>query len=66
MSEPFVPKDHGDSECEAAKLAQLRARIDAADAAYQQGQFRKSLGADAMKADIISRGTARLRRKDWS
>ena len=64
MSERFVPKDHVDHEQQAAKLAQLRARIDAADAAYQEGRFRKSLGVDAMKADIISRGTARLGRKD--
>ena len=63
MSERFVPKDHVDHEQKAAKLAQLRARIDAADAAYQEGRFRKSLGVDAMKADIISRGTARLGRK---
>jgi len=64
MSERFVPKDHVDHEQKAAKLAQLRARIDAADAAYQEGRFRKSLGVNAMKADIISRGTARLGRKD--
>jgi hypothetical protein len=64
MSEPFVPGDDVDGLSQAVRLAQLRARIDAADAAYQQGQFRKSPEADAVKADIISRGTARLRRKD--
>jgi hypothetical protein len=64
MSERFVPKDHVDHEQKAAKLAQLRARIDAADAAYQEGRSCKSLGVDAMNADIISRGTARLGRKD--
>lgn len=46
-----------------ADIARLRSRIDEADAAYRRGAFRKSPGADAMKADIISRGEARLRRK---
>ncbi len=46
-----------------ADIARLRSRIDEADAAYQRGEFRKSPGAEAMKADIISRGEARLRRK---
>ncbi len=46
-----------------ADVARLRSRIDEADAAYRRGEFRKSAGAEAMKADIISRGEARLRRK---
>lgn len=46
-----------------ADIARLRTRIDAADAAYRHGEFRKSPGAEAMKADIISRGEARLRQK---
>ena len=44
-------------------VQRLRARIDAADAAYQRGEFRKSPGAEAMKADMIARGEARSRRK---
>jgi len=46
-----------------ADLANLRARIDAADDAYKRGDFHGSPGAEAMKADIVSRGEARLRRK---
>jgi len=46
-----------------ADLVRLRAKIDAADTAYKRGEFRKSPGAGAMKADIISRGEARSRRK---
>lgn len=46
-----------------ADVARLRARIDAADSGYSRGEFRKSVGAEAMKADIISRGEARSRRK---
>jgi putative addiction module CopG family antidote len=46
-----------------ADVAHLRSRIDEADAAFQRGEFRKSPGAEAMKADIISRGEARLGRK---
>jgi len=46
-----------------ADLVQLRAKIDAADAAYKRSDFRKSFGAETMKADIISRGESRLRRK---
>ncbi len=46
-----------------ADVARLRSRIDEADAAYRRGAFRKSRGAEAMKADIISRGEARLRPK---
>ena len=46
-----------------ADIGRLRARIDEADAAYRRGEFRKSPGADAMKADIVSRGEARSRRK---
>ena len=46
-----------------ADLGRLRAKIDAADAAYQRGEYRKSSGPEAMKADIISRGEQRSRRK---
>lgn len=46
-----------------ADVARLRTRIDEADAAYRRGEFRKSPGAEAMKADIISCGQARLRPK---
>ena len=46
-----------------ADIDRLHSRIDAADEAYRRGEFRKSSGADAMKADIISRGEARSRRK---
>jgi Arc/MetJ-type ribon-helix-helix transcriptional regulator len=46
-----------------ADLVRLRARIDAADAAYQRGEYRKSPGPDATKADVISRGEERSRRK---
>ena len=44
-------------------IARLRVRIDAADDAYKQGEFQRSPGAEAMKADIVSRGEARFRRK---
>ena len=46
-----------------ADLARLRARIDTADDAYKRGDFHRSPGAEAMKADIVSRGEARLRRQ---
>lgn len=46
-----------------ADVASLRFRIDEADAAYRRGECPKSPGAEAMKADIISRGEARLRQK---
>jgi len=46
-----------------ADLARLRVRIDAADDAYKRGEFHRSPGAEAMKADIVSRGEARLRRR---
>jgi putative addiction module CopG family antidote len=46
-----------------ADIARLRAKIDAGDAAYQRGDFIKSPGADALKADIVSRGESRSRRK---
>jgi len=46
-----------------ADVARLRAKIDAADEAYQRGEFRKSPGPEAMKADIVSRGEGRSRRK---
>lgn len=46
-----------------ADLVRLQAKIDAADSAYVRGEFRKSVGAEAMKADIVSRGAARLRPK---
>ena len=49
-----------------ADVALLRSRIDEADAAYRHGEFRKSPGAEAMKADIISRGEARLRRRSFT
>jgi hypothetical protein len=45
------------------KFDALRARIDAADAAYERGEFRKSTDAAAMKADMIARGMERLRHK---
>jgi putative addiction module CopG family antidote len=46
-----------------ADLVRLRAKIDAADSAYRRGEYRKSSGAEAMKADIVSRGEGRSRRK---
>jgi hypothetical protein len=46
-----------------ADTARLRIRIDEADAAYRRDEFRKSPGAEAMKADVISRGEARVRAK---
>lgn len=46
-----------------ADLVRLRAKIDAADSAYRRGEYRKSPGAEAMKADIVSRGEGRSRRK---
>jgi antitoxin ParD1/3/4 len=46
-----------------ADLVRLRAKIDTADAAYQRGKYRKSSGSEAMKADIVSRGEERSRRK---
>ena len=46
-----------------ADLGRLQQRIDAADAAYRKGEYKKSSGAEAMKADIISRGEDRSRRK---
>jgi hypothetical protein len=46
-----------------ADLAGLQAKIDNADAAYRRGESRKSSDAEAMKADIISRGEERSRRK---
>jgi hypothetical protein len=45
-----------------ADLVRLRAKIDAADAAYQRGKYRKSSEPEAMKADIVSRGEERSRR----
>jgi putative addiction module CopG family antidote len=46
-----------------ADLARLRSKVDAAEAAYQRGEYRKSPGAEIMKADIVSRGEERSRRK---
>jgi Arc/MetJ-type ribon-helix-helix transcriptional regulator len=46
-----------------ADLLRVQAKIDAADAAYRRGEYRKSSDAEAMKADIISRGEERSRRK---
>jgi putative addiction module CopG family antidote len=46
-----------------ADLVRLRAKIDAADTAHQRGEYSKSSGPEAMKADIISRGEQRSRRK---
>ena len=46
-----------------ADLGRLRAKIDAADAAHRRGEYRKSPGAEAMKADIVARGEERSRRK---
>ncbi len=46
-----------------ADLARLQAKIDNADSAYRRREFRRSSGAEAMKADIISRGEERSRRK---
>ena len=45
-----------------ADLVRLRAKIDAADAAYRRGEYRESSGPEAMKADIVSRGEERSRR----
>lgn len=44
-------------------LLRLRGKIDAADAAYRRGECRKSSDAEAMKADVISRGEDRSGRK---
>lgn len=44
-------------------IVRLRSRIDEADAAYGRGEYRASRGPEAMVADIVSRGEARLRRK---
>ncbi len=46
-----------------ADLARLEAKIDAADAAYQRGEYRKSPGRETMVTDIVSRGEERSRRK---
>jgi hypothetical protein len=46
-----------------ADLVRLLAKIDASDAAYRRGEYCKSSGAEAMKADTISRGEERSRRK---
>ena len=46
-----------------ADLVRLRTKIDAADAAYRRGEYRKSSDAEATKADIIARGEGRSRRK---
>jgi putative addiction module CopG family antidote len=46
-----------------ADLVRLRAKIDNADDAYRRGELRKSSDAESMKADIISRGEERSRRK---
>lgn len=46
-----------------ADLVRLRVKIDAAEAAYQRGEYRESPGPDAMKANILSRGEERSRRK---
>jgi len=72
MSKPYTPGDDADAiiarhvakgNFTSADVARLRTRIDAADAAYRRGEFRKSPGTEAMKANIISRGEARLRAK---
>lgn len=44
-----------------ADLVRLRTKIDAADAAYRRGEYRKSSDPEATKADIISRGEERPR-----
>ncbi len=44
-------------------LVRLQGKIDAADAAYRRGEYRKSSDADAMKSDIVSRGEERSRRR---
>ena len=44
-----------------ADLLRLRAKIDASDAAYESGAYRKSTGSEAMKVDLISGGEARSR-----
>ena len=46
-----------------ADLLRLRAKIDAGDIAYQRGEYRRSPDAETMKADIMSRGEERSRRK---
>jgi hypothetical protein len=46
-----------------ADLVRLQEKIDAADAAYRRGDYRKSSGAEAVKADFVSRGEERSRRK---
>lgn len=46
-----------------ADIARLRSQIDDADAAYRRGEYHTSRGAEAMTADIVSRGEARLRRR---
>jgi|EndMetStandDraft_7_1072992.scaffolds.fasta_scaffold765872_2 hypothetical protein len=54
--------ESGDEDHE-PDLVQLRTKIDAADAAYRRGEYRKSPVAETMKADIISRGEKRSRQK---
>jgi Arc/MetJ-type ribon-helix-helix transcriptional regulator len=44
-------------------FVRMRAKIHTADAAYRRGEYRKSSDAEAMKADIVSRGKERSRRK---
>ena len=46
-----------------ADLLRLQAKIDASDGAYKRGEYRGSPGAEAMKADLTSRGEARSRQK---
>jgi len=43
------------------EIARLRSKIDEADAAYRRGDYRASLEAESMTADIVSRGEAPLR-----
>ena len=75
MSKAYVPGDDVDAiiarqvakgnfpSADASDLVRLRAKIDAADTAYRRGEYRKSPGPDAMKADILARGEERSRRK---
>lgn len=44
-------------------ISRLRSKIDEADAAYRRGEYHARCGEEAMTADIVSRGEARLRRK---
>lgn len=62
MSNSYEP---GDEDYE-SDLRRLQAKIDAADAAYRRGEYRKSSDTETMKADIVSRGEERSRQKAGS